>query len=244
MNQGKHGLRAFGLAIVAVLGLMALMAAGAQANWLILLKENDPTSIDTPTSNVLVKVVKHTADMTDLITGVNLSILCKKIEGDDVLLIPGTATTATASGTLLFSECEGIEKSTGKTAANCKPAEPIQAAGKMLTVLHTNGRNYLLFEPESGKPFTTIKFSELCALTETSNITGELVFECGLLNGSGVFVGEDCKNHQKVHLMQQAPEALFPGQLKYGTHVSTVDGIVADELVGAPFTGLSWSGEA
>jgi hypothetical protein len=195
----------------------------------------------------LIKVSKDgtTTDFSLLITGVNLTILCQKIEGKDVLLEPGTATTAPASGKVAFSECKGIEKSSGKVQANCEPQnQPIEAAGKALIILHTNGQNYILFEPESGKPFTTIKFSELCALTETSNVTGELIAECGLLNGSGVFVREDCKEHQQVHLLQQASETLFPGQLKYGTHVATIDGIATAETSGAPFAGLSWSGEA
>ena len=34
MSHGKRGLRAFGVVIVAALGLMTFTVAGAQANWL------------------------------------------------------------------------------------------------------------------------------------------------------------------------------------------------------------------
>jgi len=241
MSHGKYGLRAFGLTIVAALGLMAFMAAGAQANWLYL----EGGVAHELTSNELVEVTKHSADGTLLIEGVNASILCQKIQGNDLLLIPGNATTATATGKVAFSECVTLEKSTGKEVKNCNPLnQPIEAAGKAKVILHTNGQNYVLFEPEAGKPFTTIKFGELCALIETSNVTGSLVAECGELNASSVFVQEDCKIHQVKHLLRQAPEALFPSDiLKFGAHKATIDGIVAAELAGVGHKGQSWSGE-
>jgi hypothetical protein len=236
MSHRKNGLRALGLTIVAALGLMAFMAAGAQAHWLIL---EEGKAVVLAGHNEAVTVGKHTEDGTLLIAGVNLEILCQKIEGIDVLIEPGTATTAPASGKVAFNECKGIEKSTKKVVGNCAPInQPIEAAGKALVILHTNAQNYVLFEPESGKPFTTIKFSELCALTETTNVTGELVAECGELS-AGAFVQEDCNKHQVTHLLRQASETLFPSQLKYGTHVATVDGIATAALA----SGKSWSGE-
>jgi len=246
MSHGKYGLKAFGLAIVAALGLMAFMAVGAQANWLYL----EGGVAHELTSNELVEVTKHSSDGTLLIEGVNIQFLCQTITGGDVLLEPGNATTANATGKVEFGTCTAIEKSTGKEAAKCNPInQPIKAAGKAKIFLHTNGQNYVLFEPNKNakgelEPFAVIEVSELCALTETSKVTGSLVAECGELNASSVFVQEDCKNHQVKHLLRQAPEALFPTHiLKYGTHKSTIDGIAAAELAGVGHKGQSWSGE-
>lgn len=239
MSHGKHGLRAFGLTIVAAFGLMAFMAVGAQANWLYL----EGTTAVELTKNELVKVAKHTEDGTLEIEGINASVLCKKIEGEDLLLVPGNATTATATGSVAFSECVTLEKKSGLEQPKCTPEnQPIKAAGKAKIVLHTNGQNYVLFEPEEGKPFTTIKFPETCALIETSNVTGSLVAECGELSG-GAFVQEDCKNHQVSHLLQQASTELFTSdELKFGSHKASIKGIVSVELAGE-HAKASWSGE-
>lgn len=231
MSHGKHGSTAIILTLLVSLGLMTFITPAAQANWLYL--ENAP-----------VEVIRHTEDVTLLVEGVNVQVLCKNIQGENVLLEEGNATTAPASGTVLFSECTGVEKSTGKEQKNCNPInQPIKATGKAKIVLHTNGQNYFLFEPETGKSFTLVEFSELCALVETNKVTGSFVGECGELNGLNEFVQEDCKNYQVTHLLHQAPEALFPSDvLKFGAHKASIDGIAAATLTGA-FKGDSWSGE-
>jgi hypothetical protein len=96
---------------------------------------------------------------------------------------------------------------------------------------------------KTGLPFTTLEFnSKTCSLPEFDEVKGNLVAECGLLNGSGVFVGNDCAEHMTFHLLQQAAAALFPTDvLKFGKKAATLAGIAKIELAGN-HAGKSWAG--
>ncbi len=136
--------------------------------------------------------------------------------------------------------------STGTEQKNCKPKEPILAGGRALIKLYalTKGGvllNVILFEQEGTKPFTTVTLPELCSLAETSDVTGSLVAECGILD-AGAFVQEDCNKERVLHLLQ-APaqtgwfESDLKGghvevqdKLKFGENAATLDGIADVEL--------------
>ena len=212
--------------MIAALGLMAFMAAGAQANWKVEAKEL--------TANEEVKVSTHKE--FNLLLSNGIEIRCASIQGEDLLL---AGKSSEATGKVAFGSCHTFLKGTAESA--CDPInQPIKAAGKANLIL-SSSKNYVLFSPEAGKPFTTIEFSVFCALLETDEVTGNLVAECGLLS-AGVFVGEDCANHQVSHLLQQAPAASFPKDvLKFGDLSATLDGIAAAEL-GGTHAGKSWSG--
>lgn len=231
----KHRFRAFGLSFLALSALMAFMAVGAQANWLVLDKEG---TVLEPTETVSVSA--HTPGEL-LIPAKNLEIECKKVASEGLTL---EAKSTLAKGKVAFSECVTFSTSGTLTAApKCNPInQPIKAGGVAHIILH-NSENYVLLEPETGKPFTTIEFGEECALTATSTVKGSLVVECGHLNASSVFVHLDCKNHEVTHLIRQASPTLFPSDaLIYGlSSAATIDGIAAVTLSGAD-VGKSWGG--
>jgi hypothetical protein len=244
MQMRKHGLRAFGLSFLALSAFMAVMAVGAQGAWLQLISGVASTIPD----KTEVSVSAHTAG-TLLLPAKNLEIECKKVAAETLLL--RTAPLGSAEGKLLFTECKAFQIGPKLEAApKCDPVEPIKAAGLAQLILHTgagnDGHNYVLFQPHKNakgefEPFTTIVFSELCALTETSTVKGELIAECGHLNGSSVFVHLDCQSHLATQLLRQvAGTTLFPlNKLIYGLNTAaTIDGIAAAKLA----SGNSWGG--
>ena len=212
--------------MIAALGLMAFMAAGAQANWKVEAKEL--------TANEEVKVSTHKE--FNLLLSNGIEIRCASIQGEDLLL---AGKSSEATGKVAFGSCHTFLKGTAESA--CDPInQPIVAGVKAHLVL-SSSKNYLLLEPLAGQPFTTLEFGTKCALVETSEITGTLVFECGLLK-EAKFVGEDCANHQVSHLLQQAPAASFPKDVfRFGELNASLAGIAAVELAGA-LEGKSWSG--
>lgn len=240
MSHKKHGLRAFGLTLIAALGLMAFMAVSAQANWLVLL--NGETLELAAKEEVKVETHQEGNLLYKNSTGTGIEVRCGTVVGEDLLLAPGTKEEATASGKVAFSKCKTFTE--GTPQEKCDPInQPIKAGGTAKIFLHEKTRNYVLFSPESGEVFTEIKFSLSCALTETNKVKGFLVAECGLLNGEGKFVGNDCKEHMTSHLLKQAPAALFPNdKLKFGNASAELDGIAKVELAGKD-AGQSWSGE-
>ena len=237
MSHGKYGLRAFGLVIVAALGLMAFMAAGAQANWLYL---EAGKAVELTVAEP-VKVAVHEKSEGNLLLSNGIEIRCAVIEGQKLELLPGSPTTATATGSVSFSTCHTFNK--GTAASACDPTnQPIIAGGTAKVILHSDKKNYVLFSPLTGQPFTTILFGAKCALVESSEVTGNLVAECGHLV-TGAFTQEDCATHAVSHLLRQAPAALFPSdKLQFGELGATLDGIAAVELSGT-HKGASWSGE-
>ena len=262
----KHGLRALGLSFLAVLGLMAFMAAGAQANFLYLLTVNG--AVDDVGANV--PTVKAHTPGTLLLLGLNLEIVCQKVGQDTTAPVTLLAASTVAHGHLLFKECEtwSVKKEAEKIVlvalqGKCKPWSPgtpkesgeILAGGLAQLLLH-EGKNYVLVKPLDKKPFTIIELPETCALAESSEVTGEAVLDCGELDNSvpPKFVGGDCATHRVTQLLQQNPSATLFGkyklesgvehnvnQLFFGAQLASIDGI-ADVLLGAPLEGKAWGG--
>jgi len=218
-----------------VLGLMAFMAGGAHANWLVL---HNGVVVE-PDVTLSAKTHK---DFTMLIPAQNLEILCKTIEADPTAPILLLEKSTIGHGHLIISACETFVKKV--LSAGCKPIEPILVGGLTELILH-NLKNYLLYKPLTGKPFTTIFFNPAkCALAEENEVTGSLVFECGKLEPANTFVNVDCKTHEVTHLMQQAPAALFPSHVfKFGLNPASLDGIVSTAIEGpALYKGDAWGG--
>lgn len=246
----RLNLKALGLTLLAALGIMAFSVVGAQANWLYLLGDGKADEFE---ADEVVQVSVHPGSHALLLVpGKNLEILCKKMQGNDVLLL---ALKTVAHGAIIFNECMTYFnnfKGHLLRAATCDPVnQPIAAGGLAHLVLHlyeySKGsfiwKNYVLFEPSTGLSgtFTTLEFSELCALTETAEVTGQLVAECGQLV-SGVFALLDCAQHKVTHLLRQAPAALFPEDgLTFGENAATLDGIAAITLAGK-LAGSEWGG--
>lgn len=229
MSSIKSGLKASGLIVAAALSLMAFMTAAAQANWLVggsELKANESVAIKAATAIVFTIPAK------------NMEIQCTTVNSLNLKLI---SSSTTAEGNLDYSGCATFSPiGSGKENKNCKPAEPITFGIKRLIVLH-NGINYLLDEPLVGMPLTTVEFPELCALVETSEITGTQALECAHIL-SMVFVFLDCGIDVGGHWARPAPAALFPSdKLSFGENAMAVSGVIFEELSGAN-AGKSWAG--
>jgi hypothetical protein len=243
MSNQKRGLRLLGLSLLSVLGLMAFMAVGAQAEWLILLA-GGTVHVLKAGENESVKVSAHT-DGKLLIPAKNLEILCETVEGEELKLIGGGLL---AEGKVKFTKCKTFTIGPPLTEQpKCKPDEPIVAGGIAHMILHKKPGsagpvNLILFLPPAGsETFTTIKFPESCALIATSKVTGELHAECGLLDG-GVFVQLDCKHHQVAPIIRaSASQELVTKPLKLGANPAFLDGEALVELSGK-YIGLSWGG--
>ncbi len=216
-------------AFLVVLGLFHVSIA--DANWLLEGVETKET--------IAAQVSAHSTGVM-IVKNLGIEIKCTTMESSLVILL--TAKSNEGSGQMAFSGCKTYSPiGSGKEVSSCNPETPISIGGKVLIILH-EAKNYLLVEPSIGKPFGVIKFSEFCALVETSDIIGSLVLECGSLNKSAVFVGEDCKTSLVTHLVQPAPEALFSSdKIKVGENSATLSGIASARLVLGNF-GRSWSG--
>jgi hypothetical protein len=224
MSYRSNGLKVLGLSLVAVLGLMAFLAAGAQASeqaWLVEAKD-----ITAP-QKVIGKV--HVEGNLEVEKETNLEILCAVIETENLELINATVE---AKGKVKFKTCKAWQAGAEKAA--CKPVEPIVAGGKARLILH-NAKNYVLFEPEvAGGNFAQIKFKEPCALPEVNNVKGNLVAEC--LKAENL-AAVDCAQEEKVHLLK-ANEVLFADALTYATKAAKLLGVAAVELEnGKPWCG-------
>lgn len=214
------------------LGLMASMATASSANWLVEgkeLAENASVSIQASSSAKFV------------VTKKSIEINCTKVASSSLKLI---GKSAKAEGEVAYSECRAFSPpGSGKESKNCNPInQPIIFALKVLLILHSNGLNYILLEPTSpGLRLAKMQFSELCALTETTEITGSSVDECGNLS-SGSWVAEDCNISEVAHLTMPAPAALFPSDvMDFGKNELLLGGEDLVKLVG-PFEGKSWAG--
>lgn len=218
-----------GLSFMAALGLMAVATAGAQANWLVEgveLTENETVKVEALTPFTLTVPAKK------------LEINCTTVASKNYKLI---GKSATAEGELEISGCTSF--STGVEQKNCKPGEPIKIALKSLLILH-NSISYLLDEPTAaGNKFATIVFGELCAITETADLKGSIVLECGHLNPPGTWLILDCKNSEVTHLVRVAPAALFTSDsIIFGLSQAAVADATRVNLSGAR-TGKPWGGQ-
>lgn len=228
MRNRKYGLRALGLSFLAALGLMAFVAASAQALvWDLNLKEiTQEVEFDGNQKGVGLLLVPNQNIVIHCATG---TISEGRLRLDN-----------TAHATLEFSSCLTLQN--GVNLKNCGD----EVAGginilptkvKIKPVLHTTGGNghiYLLASPLSGATFTSIHYGAGCALPLT-NVGGTLLLECE--NGS--LVHEDCKNDKKVHLIKPVGnQALLaspdgPDGLKYGLNDAILDGEAEVLLTGA-----------
>ena len=232
MNPARRGPTALASSLLAILGLMAVLAAGAQANWLVEGKEL--------TTNETVAVSAHTP-WTLTIPAKNIQFRCTTAASEELKLL---AKSATAEGKVKYTGCTAFSPpgAEGKEQKNCKPKEPIVTGAITLITLH-NGKSYLLEEPNTlGGKFSTIEVSELCALTESNDLTGKQVLECGQLVSS-VFVQVDCSTLNISTLETVTSETLFPlDTLKFGANSATISGIIKLSLSGAN-AGKTWAGE-
>jgi hypothetical protein len=247
MGYRKHGLRALGLCLVAALGLIAFSAAAAQAappSWLVLA---NTTLVKTET--ISGKLHSPTALLKSVIgvTKTPILIHCSTLTVTDGLLFgtsSGAGVEGTALGILKFTNCLTLLEEGGVfvDSPNCKPAEPIEAAVKALLILHST-KTFILFEPDSGEVFTSIKFVAPCVLPESTNITGEVVAEC--VKAANLNEEEPCLSDIVSHVIQplKVPTLVATNVLKFGKNEASLTGAAALELSGA-HAGKVWGAHA
>lgn len=233
----KH-FKALSLCLMAALGLMAFLASGAQAEWLL---EGKVITENTPFHGVIHPLEKEpkTKHLVLLVPAKEIEILCAKLVIDEGVLLSGASLAAL--GLLLFSECETFQKKV--LSKGCKPKEPIDAKVIGKLILHEK-LNYILIEPDLTKNFTVIDFNEeTCALPDTE-VNGSVVVECmgeklELKEVTGI---DYCLEELVHHLITEASRKLFPADvLKYGANEAFLDGIV-DLLLSGKDEGKKWSG--
>jgi hypothetical protein len=250
MNYRRKGLRALGLSFLAALGLMAFMAAGAQANWLIL-HGGKTVELKAP-----VAASAHTEGNLKVTDAFNTEILCNTIGAQELFL---NEKSTLASGKVQFSGCKTwqLTKEGNKEQPKCKPVEPITAGGTAHLVLHKtevaketfSTINYVLFVPVTGKPFAVVEFGEECALGEEVAVTGQLGAECGHLKVTELenkevhkeFVRLDCANHQVTGLLRPN-QGLLGDALKFGANNASLTGSASVSLSGELFNGDAFGG--
>jgi hypothetical protein len=251
MSYRKHGLRALGLSFAAVLGAMALMAAGASATAFLYL-EGGVTKTLAAGLESQPTISAHT-DITIRVPAKNLKILCQRAEADaaNPLKFLG-GTSGVGHGHLVFKECKSFQESTGAEQKNCVPKSPGALAGEILAgglaklILHPANNTMMLFEPLSGKEFSRIEFGELCALFETANLTGSFVAECGELGFFGGYSGGNCATHRVEQLLKPLSSVelsvVLKDLLNYGASAAFLEGIIAVKF-GPPCTGCAWGAD-
>jgi hypothetical protein len=238
MSHRKLGLKALGLSFLAALGLMAFMAAGAQANWLVL---SATTQLEN-NENVAVKTHED-LEFKLLVAAQGLEILCLTVESDG-LKLKGLSTMG--EGAVNFRKCKTWQVVHGVNTEQkgCVPKEPILAEGKGKLVLH-NSLTWVLLEPPTvGGSLALIEFNPAtCALSEDSEITGSLLVECGHLT-TGAFVAENCATLALTHLFRAAPnQALLSDGLFFDANPAVLDGIAAASLSGRNENVAVWGGD-
>ena len=257
MNYRKHGLKALGLSLFAILGLMAFAAAGVQASGLVLvLNALKNGSLPKPFT-VALTGKEHNALATNsrlLILGLNFEIFCH------TAVVSNGIITDKGSGhaTITFQTClaQGLVVGTDTlTGAICEIPD-IVASTKYLVILHSgnvklvqdnavlvagaaehkkgtgNAANpYILFSPLDLLTFALVLNHTECALPEHSLIKGCVIAK---FNTTG---------HQIEHLIStKGLLNLFGCKLNYGANEAHLD-VDAFVSLAAFHTGLLWKVE-
>jgi hypothetical protein len=252
MSSTINVLKVFGICLAVALGLMALSAAGVQAQtkgWLI----GGSYITATKTFDAEVHPLKATAPIERhlVLSGealkTKVEILCEKLVVDDGLLFGEASNRENTEGlaTLLLSTCTTILNG-DFISIPCKPKEPITSNVLFRAILH-NSLTYILFEPDgAGKPFVSIEFTAPCVLAPSQDVAGSLVVEC---------LAEDLKSMEEAsgkpdlclsdlvhHLIREAPtQTLFGAKegLTFAGKAAKLEGII--DLLLSTEAGKSWA---
>jgi len=223
MKHAKHLLAAVIPCVVASLCLLAMAAPAAQAegNWKIEGKNL--------TEKVEIEGEIDKGPYSFLLPDLGFSLVFESFSIDNGVL----STEGKGTAELLFTKGKVIEEKSGKEVTSCKPGN-LTFKVKSTLFLH-GGKTYDLLQPAEGTVLTVTTYEEGCVLGAENFVTGAIVLE----DAGGGFEAEAVK-----HLVQQAPDALFPGlTMKFGTHPVHLDGSWWMALKGKN-SGKKWSGIA
>ncbi len=219
MKNSKFGLRAFGLALVAALSLMAFSAVAAQAEEL----SDGGKAAKFLVEKSAALAVGKTFEANQVGTGTLL------VPGRvDILCTTGTTTGTVnnetdASGTASFTGCSAwspvtVLGASHVTKVNCTVKEPIVAGGLALPKLHNSGQYVLLEQKEAAVPFATVFLEGAeCPLTKENKVTGSVV---------GQVDGNDTKTPKLLfsHTIQKLFQVGAAGDhLKFGAFEAYLD---------------------
>ncbi|HWN08232.1 MAG TPA: hypothetical protein VNO50_02990 [Pyrinomonadaceae bacterium] len=196
MRGAKHGIRGLGLVVLAVIGVMAFTAVGAQAqvsHELHLAGLTNPNPLASPATNSPGEfLVNLGSALLATFIGEQLGkgyLLVQardlKIECTGFDLTNGKINSSTdASAEAIFLGCVLLTHA-GLPLEGCEFKELgiIKSSYLVLPILH-GGVNYLLFEPLTGTNFTVISFKagQGCILPLNNPKTGSIVAKVGALD--------------------------------------------------------------
>lgn len=211
--------------MVTVLSLMALPAAGAQADgeWTI----NEESLAEHGKSEATINGSANEAFRLG-IPWYASEISCTTLETKNSKISTG------GGGHLTIDLSDCAVSGPPFVDKTCKVIEPLELNVKVLLIYHNpNGRTYDLFQPvETGKPLATVQFKEgtECPLPLSNKVAGG-------------FVGESTAGENTERLLTLNPtiEALFGDTLEFGVHPATLKGGAVLALSGE-FKGAGWKG--
>ena len=234
MRDSKFGLRAFGLAIMAALGLMAFMAVAAQAENL----SDGGKAAKFLVGKSAALAIGKSFEANQVGTGTLLvpgrvDILCTSGK------TTGTVNSETdASGVATFTGCTTWQPVTVLGASHvtkvpCTVKEPIVAEGLALPKKH-EGASYVLLEPKEGSVlFTTIFLSGAeCPLTPENKVTGSIV---GQVDNNDTTTPTLLFKHEIQKLFQTSTTA--GDHLKFGAFEAYIDAEATGKVTTASHIG-------
>jgi hypothetical protein len=228
MRDSKFGLRAFGLALVAALGLMAFMAVAAQAEnlagtaGLFLVNKEGALAKAGVTFDV-----KQVGVGALSVKGRNLGILCgEALITGEFLNDKEALGKAEFKGDCLAFEYAEIEKAgvTHKTPLACIVDEPIIVEKALALPRIHNSEPYVLLE-EDGAAFTTVVLLK-CALPEKNVIKGSLAVKV-----------DNSDTIEPTVLASEAIQTLLLGSLSFGGFAAQLKGEGKGKLTDAAHIG-------
>jgi hypothetical protein len=224
MRNSKHGLKAFVLAIMAALGMMAFAAGGAQAQ--------NPEPLASPATNsagtylinlgaALLANIDGTGGLGSLLVpGRNLKIECHEAHLEEAKIHSSTD----ALGKVTFLGCVSLDLTTG-AALPCetKVLKTISATALALPILHgpeSNRESFVLFEPQ-GENFTVVTYKEgtECPLPLNNPVKGSIA---GLV--------DDLETVKQLILFNPDIQLLTGDKLSFGGFPSYIHADVTVEL--------------
>ena len=243
MNYRKHGLKALGVSFLAVLGLMAFAAAGAQGSGKVLV-----SGLSAPfTVGITGEADGLTTNDRLWILGTNSELSCSAMSVSGLLTSAGHG-----SATIKSESCtaQGVNAAGALVGASCAPNPSSYSSNVLaLVILHSGssalttgqhgsgtGSPYVLFTPIDGLTFALVtNTNEECLLSEHATIKGCVVAK---LSTSG---------DQVTHLIDtRGTASLFGCTLKYGNNLMhlEVDGLLKlTNSVHGNHAGLTWGVE-
>jgi len=238
MVRSRLGLKALGLCAL-VLGLMAFVASGAQAetgaDWLV---EGKGVNASGLNPSVGIKEIENkTATLLTKIAGTEVEYLCTGAELSGAKLEANGSVTN--GGTVRFTGCVAFLNK--KLNAACEPKNNFTEngvistkPGKGLLVLHklANGTIDAItrIEAKEGETLAVIENKE-CAIGSKVPVIGKLTLYDAALTTESV-----------DHLITQGPLTELWTISKTAEHVANIDGTALVRLTGGHL-GLKWSGK-